>query len=108
MGVSFITEKHSKPKAQSLTLEAESIVSKYKKMLRLKTSKEAVQHRMTKDNADQNIMCHVFGVKCNNVTPPTNKMKEKTKKKSDLVALHWIPISKEDLDESIRICKKEI
>jgi len=84
-----------------LTKEEEAVAAQYRKMIRINIPKDAVRHRMMKDNVDARIIIAVVG---GDEGPGAAKKKKKDNK---MVALHWTPLSPSALENSIwRTTKK--
>lgn len=86
-----------------LTTEEEAVASQYRKMIRINIPKDAVRHKMMKDNVDARIIIAVIGG--NDEGPGAAKKKKKNT--NTMVALHWTPLSPSALENSIwRTTKK--
>ena len=84
-----------------LTKEEEAVAAQYRKMIRFNIPKDAVRHKMMKDNIDARVILAVVG---DDEGPATAKKK---KKDNNMVALHWTPLSPSALENSIwRTTKK--
>ncbi|KAI2496132.1 hypothetical protein MHU86_18363 [Fragilaria crotonensis] len=95
-----------KTTSTGLTEEEEKAVASYKKMLKMHFPEEAIRHKMTKEGASDKVVGAVFEVKKNS-TPPGPMTSKASLRGSDLVALHWTPLSGEELDNSVwRASKK--
>ena len=104
-------DKSAESDEVKLSDKEEAIAATYKKMLKLQLPKEAVQHRMEKEGVSEKIMKAVLGSKTSSSKKDSNTTSStKTDNKkggSNLVSLHWTPLSGEELDNSVwRASKK--
>jgi hypothetical protein len=88
-----------------LTSEENAIAEKYRKSLKLLLSKDAVRHKMMRENVSAKIIDAVLGSE--DTTTPKSKPKSvnddirRTAAKSNLVGLHWTPLSPKALESSV-------
>eukprot|EP00957_Ditylum_brightwellii_P078795 5991267-Ditylum_brightwellii.AAC.1 len=100
----------SKEKPKLLSEEEEKIASKYRKMIKMNIPKEAVIHKMTRDQVDAKIVSAVLGEEetgtfivagpnCRTQIETTKR--RKTTGERSLVALHWTPLAPAVLERSL-------
>ena len=85
-----------------LSAQEEDIAKSYRKMLKVSIPKEAVKHKMIKDNVSNKIMASVLGESESRITGAhtTPKPNPKSNRRS-LVGLHWTPLSPKSVKESV-------
>jgi hypothetical protein len=95
----------------TLSEEETSLVSQYKKMLKLQIPREQVLARMQKEGVADKVITAVMGKRFGS-SESTRTLDSKTSEgtSSNLVSLHWTPLSGKDLDDSIwsRTSKKRV
>jgi Formin Homology 2 Domain/Subunit CCDC53 of WASH complex len=98
----------NKGKGSELSKAETEAVATYKKMLTMHFPEDAVRHKMTKESASERVIKAVFGVQKKEAVTASNAAKSTTALGgSKLVALHWTPLSGEELDNSVwRVNKK--
>jgi hypothetical protein len=67
-------------------------------MLKMHFPEEAIRHKMNKEGASEKVFGAVFDVKTNSPVPTTSMA---SLSGSDLVAMHWTPLSGEELDKTM-------
>ena len=92
--------KKSRKPENSLSEEEEQIAATYRKMLRMKIPPDGVRQKMMKNGVSEHIIAAVLGA-------DISKPKKMPTHGSQLVSLHWTPLSGEALDNSVwRASKK--
>lgn len=87
---------------RDLTDDEMSLVSQYKKMLKLQIPREQVLSRMQKEGVGEKIITAVMGKRfSSSMSTSTEDSKTSHGTTSNLVSLHWTPLSGKDLDDSI-------
>ncbi|GAX11743.1 hypothetical protein FisN_7Lh124 [Fistulifera solaris] len=86
----------------TLSEEETSLVSQYKKMLKLQIPREQVLARMQKEGVTEKVIIAVMGKRFgSSESTKTFDSKSSEGTSSNLVSLHWTPLSGKDLDDSI-------
>jgi hypothetical protein len=86
----------------TLSEEETSLVSQYKKMLTLQIPREQVLARMQKEGVTEKVIIAVMGKRFgSSESTKTLDSKASEGTSSNLVSLHWTPLSGKDLDDSI-------
>ena len=99
-------ESNEKKASTGLSEEDQKAVVGYKKMLKMHFPEEAVRHKMAKEGANEKIVGAVFPAKKDSTAPAPIASKASLRG-SNLVALHWTPLSGEELNNSVwRASKK--
>lgn len=100
LGLGSIEPKPKERSDSELSIAEEGIAQKYRLMLKRGLPKDAVRHKMTGDEISQKIINAVLGDEKSTVEPGQSR-KRATKRGSQLVSLHWTPLSGEELNNSI-------
>jgi hypothetical protein len=102
--VSVVLGEDPKPAKSSngLTAEESKAVESFKKMVKIHFPEEAIRHKMKKEGTSQKVIAAVFGGdKKVAATEEKCPGKGSALRGSKLVALHWTPLSGEELDNSV-------
>jgi len=90
-----------------LTAAEEATAATYRKMLKLQMPRDAILHKMEKDQVSSKIIEFVLGIKKGSTTTAPDNQPQGGKQASRLVSLHWTPLSGKELDNSVWCATKK-
>merc|ERR1712037_640675 len=100
------SDKNDTKPVDSLTPEEDIVAHKYRKMLKMNVPQEAIRQRMIMNNVDQKIISNILNVDFEGSISKFDKIKKM--KKSQLISLHWTPLSEEELKNSHSVWNKSV
>ena len=86
-------------KNNGLSKEEEALAQQYKRLLKLQIPRGQLESRMRHEGVNENVINHVLGVQAGNSRKTNNA--STNAQGSNLVSLHWTPLSGDQLDNSV-------